>query len=109
MRFRDGDWWLVSHDFAMKRTVWARENDDGTTTYRTDYEVDPTIEANKATKNMASSGWAGDYHLIASIPAPFVYGEGYIATALREGDDTAVSRWLNDSDNSAFRTKEGRV
>ena len=32
-----------------------------------------------------------------------------LAEASREGEEKYVSRWLNDSDNRAWRTKSGRV
>jgi len=105
---RDGDWTLFDHDFALKRTVWARRNPDGSTTYRTDYAVDDTMEANKAMMAASSHSWSGDYHKIASIPVGILYGSG-LARAHSEGDEAYVSRWLNDSDNAAWRTKGGRV
>lgn len=107
MRIRDGDWTLVDHDFQMQRTVWARSNPDGTTTYRTDYQVDPTLEANKAAKAVASSGWAGDYHRVASIPLGIYYDK--LHEAVQQDDKAFMQRFLNDSDNIALRTKEGRV
>lgn len=107
MKIRDGDWTLFSHDQHLRRTVWARENGDGTTTYRTDYEVDPTIDINTAQRNMAEKGWRGDYHHIASVPLNLFWSE--IAEASRQGDDKFVSKWLNDSDRRAWRTKDGRV
>lgn len=107
MRFRDGDWWLVDHDMHLGRTVWARENGDGTTTYRTDYEVKATVDLNTAQRNMARKDWAGDYHHVASVPLNVYWDK--LAEASREGDDRYVSRWLNDSDNRAWRVKEGRV
>lgn len=107
MRFRDGDWWLVDHDAKLGRTIWARDNGDGTTTHRTDYTVDPLIEQNTAQRNMAQKGWAGDYHHIASIPLNVFHDK--LAEASKQGDDAYLSRWLNDSDNLAWRTKNGRV
>jgi hypothetical protein len=107
MRFRDGDWDLVDHDFQLGRTMWARSNGDGTTTYRTDYRVDPTIDVNTAQRNMARKDWAGDYHHIASIPLNVYWDQ--LAEASKQGDDKYISRWLNDRDNRAWRTKEGRV
>lgn len=107
MTIRDGDFTLFSHDPHLKRTVWARENGDGTTTYRTDYEVDPTVEINTAQRNMAENGWRGDYHHIASVPLNLFWDK--IAEASRQGDDRFISKWLNDSDNRAWRTKSGRV
>lgn len=107
MRITDGEWTLVDHDFQMKRTVWARQNADGTTTYRTDYAVDDTIEANKEMQNAASSGWKGDWHKIASIPLGIYHDK--LAEAFRQDDMKHVSRFLNDVDNRAFRSKLGRV
>ena len=107
MRFRDGDWYLVDHDLKLGRTVWARENEDGSTTYRTDYQVQPTIDINTAQRNLARKDWAGDYHHIASIPLNVFWDQ--LAEASKQGDDKYVSRWLNDSDNRAWRTKNGRV
>jgi hypothetical protein len=107
MRIKDGDWTLVDHDFHLKRTVWARENPDGSTTYRTDYAVDDTLEANLAMRNSAEKGWKGDWHKIASIPLNVYYDQ--LAEAARQDDGKFLSRWLNDSDNRAWRTKDGRV
>lgn len=105
MRITDGDWTLFDHDFQMKRTVWSRQNADGSTTYRTDYAVDDTIEANTAMRNSASKGWAGDYHKIASVPLGVYYDK--LDAAVRQDDAKFVQRFLNDSDNRAWRTKDG--
>jgi len=107
MRFRDGDWWLVDHDLKLGRTVWAMRNDDGSTTYRTDYAVQPTIDINTAQRNLAQDGWKGDYHHIASIPLNVYHDQ--LAEASRQGDEKYLSNWLNDRDNLAWRTKAGRV
>lgn len=106
-RIYDGDWFLVSHDEKLGRTVWGRENGDGTTTYRTDYRVDPTIEQNKIQRNLAQDGWKGDLHHVASIPLNVYWDQ--LAEAAQQGDDRYLSKWLNDSDNSAWRTKTGNV
>lgn len=107
MRFRDGDWWLVDHDAKLGRTVWARENEDGSTTYRTDYAVQPTVDMNTAQRNLARKDWAGDYHHIASIPLNVYWDQ--LAEASKQGDDRFISKWLNDSSNRAWRTKSGNV
>jgi hypothetical protein len=107
MRIRDGEWTLVDHDFRLKRTVWARSNPDGSTTYRTDYAVDDTVEANRDMRNGVDKGWKGDWHKIASIPLNLYYDK--LHEAVVQDDMKAVSRFLNDSDNRAWRTKEGRV
>lgn len=107
MRIQYDGWTLFSHNHQLKRTVWARDNGDGTTTYRTDYEVDPTVEINTAQRNMAEKGWRGDYHHIASVPLNLFWSE--IAEASRQGDDKFISKWLNDRDRRAWRTKDGTV
>lgn len=107
MIVRDGSWRLFDYDVKTGRQVWCTTNDDGSTTFRTDYPVQPTIDENTAVRNMASSGWAGDYHRIASIPLNIFHEQ--LAEATRQDDQAYVSRWLNDGDNRAWRTKEGCV
>lgn len=107
MIIRHGDWTLFDHDFKLKRTTWARRNPDGSTTFRTDYAVDDTIEANTAMRNAASKGWKGDWHKVASIPLNVFHDK--LAEAVKQDDMTYVSRFLNDSDNAKWRSKEGRV
>ena len=106
-RIYDGDWFLHDHDENLGRTVWGRNNGDGTTTFRTDYRVDPTVEINKAQRNLAQDNWKGDYHQIASIPLNVYYDQLHQAT--RQDDQNFISKWLNDSENQAWRTKKGRV
>jgi len=103
----DGDWRLFDYNPKLKRQVWVRHNPDGSDTYRTDYEVEPSIDENTAVRNMASNGWAGDYHRIASIPLNVFHDQ--LAEASQEDDMKYVSKWLNDSDNAAWRTKAGTV
>lgn len=107
MKIKDGDWTLFDYDIKLGRQVWVLHNSDGSMTFRTDYEVKPTIDINQAQRNLAQPGWAGDYHHVASIPLNIYHDQ--LAEASRQGDDKHLSRWLNDSDNRAWRTKEGRI
>lgn len=107
MLIRDGEWVLFDHDPKLKRTVWRRENPDGSSTFRTDYDVSDTIEANREAQLAAEKGFKGDWHRIASIPLNTFHDQ--LAEASRQGDDKYIARWLNDADNRAFRTKEGRI
>lgn len=107
MRIKDGDWTLVSHDVKLGRTVWSMQNPDGSTTMRTDYAVEPTIEANTAMRNTVNPGWKGDYHKVASIPLNLFYEQ--LNPAILQDDQKFISKWLNDADNRAWRTKEGRI
>lgn len=107
MPISDGDWTLFDYDFQTGRSVWALHNDDGSVTFRTDYPVDSLIQQNTDMRNTLDSGWKGDWHKVASIPAGLVHGE--LKGALEQQDDKYLSKWLNDSDNRAWRTKEGKV
>jgi hypothetical protein len=107
MIIRDGDWTLVDSDLKLKRFVWARQNPDGSTTYRTDYGVDDTIEANKTMMADASKDWKGDWHKVASIPLGVYYDKLHAASL--QDDQAFISKFLNDSDNRAWRTKGGKV
>jgi hypothetical protein len=106
----DGDWQLMEHDATLGRSIWVRDNGDGTMTGRVDYDVTKALDENTAFRNMATPGWSGDWHRVASIPLGVLYNEQMgLIDAAREGDQKYLSRFLNDSDNRAFRTKEGKV
>lgn len=107
MKIRDGDWTLFDYDIATGRQVWSLHHDDGRVTFRTDYPVQATVDINTAQRNMARNDWAGDYHQVASIPLNIYWDQ--LAEASRQGDEKYLSRWLNDSDNRAWRTKNGNV
>jgi len=104
---RDGDWTLHSSDIKRGKHVWVRHNPDGSMTFRTDYVVDSVLDTNAAQRNVASSGWKGDWHHVASIPKNVVWDK--LMDASIQGDEVYISRWLNDSDNAKFRTKVGRL
>ena len=105
MKVRDGDWVLFDYDIQTGRQVWSLQNDDGSTTFRTDYPVEPTIDLNQAQRNLAQPGWSGDYHHVASIPLNIYHDQ--LGEASRQDDQRFINKWLNDSDNAAWRTKEG--
>jgi hypothetical protein len=107
MIVRDGDWTLHSADVRAGKYVWTRRNDDGSITSRTDTHCDAIADVNKAQRNMSANNWKGDWHMIASIPKAIAWDQ--LVPAHSAGDDKFVSKWLNDSDNRAWRTKEGRV
>ena len=107
MIVRDGDWSLFDYDIKTGRQVWVLTNPDGSMTLRTDYPIQPTIDTNRAQRNLARNDWAGDYHQVASIPLNVFHDQ--LAEAARQNDQRYLSRWLNDADNRAWRTKEGSV
>lgn len=104
---RDGDWSLWDYDFQTGRSVWKLTNADGSITFRTDYPVTSIIENNKSDLlDSAGQRW-GEGRRVASIPLNIFHEQ--LAAAQDQQDDKFMSRWLNDSDNRAFRTFEGRV
>ena len=107
MIIRDGAWTLFDYDFKTKRAVWHMF-DGEKDVFRTDYHVDDVIDANQTARNIASSGWAGDWHQVASIPLNVAFDSG-LTEAHKQGDTAFVNRFLNNSDNRAWRTKDGRV
>lgn len=106
MIIRDGAWTLFDCDIKTGRQVWHL-HEDGRDVFRTDMPVDATVDVNKAQRNLVKPGWAGDYHMIASVPMNVYHDQ--LLTASKQKDDKFISRWLNDSENAAWRTKEGRV
>ena len=107
MKIKDGDWTLFDYDVKTGRQVWVVQNDDGTQTFRTDYPVQATVDVNTAQRNLSQSNWKGDYHQVASIPANVYWDK--LAEAAKQDDQSYISKWLNDSDNRAWRTKDGIV
>jgi hypothetical protein len=106
---RDGDWTLHEYDPATGRTVWQLF-DGQKTVFRIDTPVQATIDENTAFRNAAPDGWKGDYHRVASVPMQLLYDDNLgLNKAIQQGDDKYLSRWLNSSENSAWRTKSGRV
>lgn len=106
----DGGWTLFDWDAATGRTTWVTTDDKGNTVFRYDMPVAATIEDNTAARNAVASGWKGDWHRIASVPMQLLYDKNLgLNEAVLQGDDAHVRRFLNDSDNRAWRTKEGRV
>lgn len=104
---RDGDWTLYDHDFQLGRTIWHLF-DGEKDVFRVDYQVEGLLNQNAELRASAESAWRGDWHRVASIPLNVAY-DSNLVRAQTEGDDAYVKRWLNDSDNRGWRTKEGRV
>lgn len=107
MSIKDGDWTLMSWDAKTGRSVWSYY-DGQKTVFRTDYPVDNLISQNEQVRNSAEQAWKGDWHRVASVPLN-VYHDSGLAEAQQQGDDKFVSRYLNDSDNRAWRTREGNI
>ena len=98
---------LMEHDPVSGRSVWAYF-DGEKTVYRTDYPVEDLIKQNAEQRAVAGKSFAGDWHHMGSVPLNILHDSG-LAQAQTQGDDAFVRRFFNDSDNRAWRTKEGRL
>lgn len=108
MTIRDDDGFeLVDYDHYTGRSVWSAY-DGEKTVYRIDYPVDQLIKENAHERAESPTNWKGDWHRIASVPLNMFYDSG-LMTAINQQDGAFASRWLNNGDNRAFRTKEGCV
>jgi hypothetical protein len=69
--------------------------------------IDPLIEQNKVEKNESAGKRWGDWTKIASVPLDLYFQQ--LNQRIKDGNDASLKRWLEDSDNRVFRTKEGRI
>lgn len=110
MAIREGDWEL-DHELSIIgiRYVWKRW-DGQQLTVRTDYPVDHILEANKNEMNATQGERFGEMTKVASIPVGLLYNEKLgLNEAFKQQDLTYLKRFLNDSDNSALRTRGGHL
>lgn len=99
----DGDWVLFSHDLSTGIATWYNPKED---LVRKTSDVTQILEANKADRADASASW-GNGQRIASIPLD-IYNAS-LAEAVEQDDRKYLSRFLNDGENAAWRTREGSV
>ncbi len=103
----DGDFALLDWDEVTRTTVWVRFDPDGGYTFRTDqHAVEAAIEPNAEFAAATERKRFGDYVRIASVPNIIV--EQHQLDEKLRADPKAFSRWINDSENRAFRTSRGR-
>lgn len=103
----EGQWHLFDYD-ALTETATYVMVDGDQYHVKTERNVDGTLQVNKECRNANDKGWAGDVHLVAAIPQNLFYDTS-IGEAAAANDHKFALDWLNDSDNAAFRLKEGRL
>ncbi|MEM6602512.1 MAG: hypothetical protein AAF621_00525 [Pseudomonadota bacterium] len=106
MVIKDGNWELIEYVPELKRSLW-RYFDGERTHYRTTYETDDIIEANKQEQNLTAGQRWGEWRIVASIPAGLFFE--HLGEAVKNRDERYVSKYLNDADNRDFRTFLGTV
>jgi hypothetical protein len=98
---------LLEFDPATGRSVW-HYFDGQKHVWRTDYPVENLVRENAESRAHFAGQRHGDWSRVASVPMNVAYDSGLV-DAMTQNDDKFVSRILNDSDNRAWRTREGRV
>lgn len=103
-------WSLFDVDALTGRKIWMSldEAPPGKTLWRIEVPADALLEANAEAEKASMNQRFGEWNRIASIPHNIMESVG-LDTAVRARDDRFLSRWLNDSDHSKFRTSRGRV
>ena len=106
---RDGDWRLLRYNPRTGATTWMVVDGDKTH-FRTDTPVEHLIKDNVERRNDSAGDRWGDGKVIANIPQSILFDQKLgLSEAISQEDDKYVNKWLNDSDNRAFRTFEGHV
>lgn len=103
------NWLLFDDDREIGRKVWLGYDEKGQfRAAHVEQEVDQIIENNKAALDLSVGQKFGDYNRIASVPLTFLEQKG-LDQAIDAGDRRYISKVLNDSDHSGFRTSRGKV
>lgn len=110
MKIVDNDGFeLVQYDPSSQKSVW-KKNDGAEDIYRIDQPVTQLIEQNTAVRNEVGRAPMGDWVKVASLPANVVWNENLgLVDAFSAKDDKYISKFLNDSENRAWRTTEHKV
>lgn len=105
-----GDWRCIASNPVSGVSTWIKEEADGVLVQNRQ-DISALLDQNKAEANIAQKGWKGDgLHSVARLPISMIHDrKSYIGQAIAESDSKAVSRFLNNSDNRSFRTKEGNI
>ena len=103
-------WTLFETDPLTGRQVWMSldEGPPGKTLWRIEMPIDGLAEANAEAEKLTQGNRFGDYNRIASVPLNTLEQSG-LDTAVQMRDNRFISKWVNDSDHSKFRTSRGKV
>ena len=96
---------LFDRDPQLGITKYWQVKDNGEYVVETVQDVTGIAEYNKRSYNNTDKKW-NDLNKVASIPLSVYYD------LKRKGiadDPVALKKWMNDSDNQVFRTRQGRL
>lgn len=103
----DGDFFLVDWDDMTRRAVFLKDEGDSWLVRTDYYAMDELVDHNADFAAADSGKKMGDWVRIASVPQ-YILDQHGIDDKLRQGDDKALSRFLNDGEFRKFRTREGK-
>lgn len=103
-------WTLFEDDPLTGRKLWMSldEGPPGKTLWRYEMPIDGLADANAEAEKLTHGVRLPEWNRVASVPIN-ILEKTQLDTAIQMGDDKYVSKVLNDSDNSKFRTSRGRV
>jgi hypothetical protein len=100
-------WYLMDDNPYHGVRHWGLETEDGTI-IRTEYYVaNAFMEANQQQRNHTDGERFGNFRHVASIPMHIWARD--IAPRQQQQDQASIKKWLNASENIAFRTFRGKV
>jgi hypothetical protein len=107
--YEGGDWQHFSTSADGLTQVDRLVLDNGDEVFRTTYFAasDPLFDLNEEAYNASLGQRWKDGQVAARIPMSIWARE--IAPRQRDGNTASLKRWLNDSENRAFRTFEGNI
>jgi hypothetical protein len=102
---------LLSADPGVYREWYWSNPDTGDVALETEWLVDPIAEACRARFNQFDerANWKGEVHHVGVIPRWVIEYEWRVNRRNMLTDKEYVRRWANDSANSGFRTRPGRI
>lgn len=102
---------ILDHDPETGLTETFSSNPDGGFTIKTSQDVEPNLDRNAQARLMASTGWKGDLHEVASIDEIVWlqwWNELGSDPGSKENRPWLIAK-LNSREFSKLRTKEGQI
>ncbi len=88
------------------KAIWGLFDDDGDMVASCQqFFADPIVEDNKRAFNDSAGTRWGDGKVVSSVPLDIYFRD--LAPAAQNGDEKYIKRYLNDSDNRAWRKRGG--
>lgn len=100
-------WNLMSFDPVTEQATYSKW-EDGRYMVATSRPVGGTLRFTKEARSVGRTDWQGDFHHVANIPANMFFNSD-LHRASAEDDEGYIRRWLNDSENAGWRSKEGTI